>query len=60
MNSIKPEVDLGTPKEIDIASIERELVSLWKSASETQTGATLRACSCNLITFWVFVYKLVK
>jgi glucose-6-phosphate dehydrogenase assembly protein OpcA len=39
---------LGTPVEVNVASIEKELVSLWKSAAEG-SEAVMRACSCNLL-----------
>ncbi len=42
--------NLGTPVPVDVAQIEQELTSLWKSASEREgEGAVMRACSCNLV-----------
>ncbi len=42
--------NLGTPIQVDIADIERELTRLWKSASDNaENVAVVRACSCNLI-----------
>lgn len=49
--SIRPTGNLGTPVKADIAGIEKELVSFWKSAAEMGNGAVIRACSCNLISF---------
>lgn len=43
---------LDVPREVDIATIERELTQLWKHASEdTTTGGTpvVRACSLNFV-----------
>ena len=37
--------------EIDVAAIEKELASFWKSAGETAQKAVIRACSCNFIAF---------
>ena len=51
MNSSIPTGNLGTPVEVDIAGIEKALVSFWKSAGDTGQGAVLRACSCNFFTF---------
>jgi glucose-6-phosphate dehydrogenase assembly protein OpcA len=40
----------GPPVAVDVAAIEQELTSFWKSASEGESsGAVIRACSCNLI-----------
>lgn len=40
----------GSPVAVDVAAIEQELTSFWKSASENGTGgAAIRACSCNFI-----------
>jgi glucose-6-phosphate dehydrogenase assembly protein OpcA len=50
MNS-KPTANLGTPVEVDIAVIEKELRSFWKSADQMGPGAVMRACSCNLVSF---------
>jgi glucose-6-phosphate dehydrogenase assembly protein OpcA len=42
--------NLGTPVAVDIAAVEAELQSLWKSASARESeGAVIRACSCNLV-----------
>jgi len=42
--------NLGVPVPVDVAQIEQELTSLWKSASEREgEGAVMRACSCNLV-----------
>ncbi len=42
----------GVPVAVDVASIEEQLRSLWKSASDQEgEGAVIRACSCNLIVF---------
>ncbi len=42
----------GVPVAVDVASIEAQLRSLWKSASDQEgEGAVIRACSCNLIVF---------
>ena len=45
---------LGEPKEVDVIAIERELVTLWKDASEGGNGdgsyaPVMRACSLNFI-----------
>lgn len=45
---------LGEPKEVDVVAIERELLSLWKNASEGTNGdgsyvPVMRACSLNFI-----------
>jgi len=44
---------LNPPKEVDVVSIERELSTLWKQASEPsltdQAPPVVRACSLNLI-----------
>ncbi|MEO8167472.1 MAG: glucose-6-phosphate dehydrogenase assembly protein OpcA [bacterium] len=45
---------LGAPKEVDVVAIERELVSLWKNASEGMAAdgsstPVMRACSLNFI-----------
>ncbi len=46
----EPGNNLGTPVPVDVASIERELAGLWKSASKSAgEGAVIRACSCNLV-----------
>jgi glucose-6-phosphate dehydrogenase assembly protein OpcA len=34
---------------IDVASIERELAGMWRSASEREQGAVTRACRGNLV-----------
>ena len=41
--------NLGTPVEVSVAAIEKELVSLWESADK-RDQAVMRACSCNLLT----------
>lgn len=41
---------LGRPVPADAGSIERELSSLWKTASTTSSEPSrMRACSCNLV-----------
>ena len=45
---------LADPKEVDVVAIERELLSLWKNASEGTNGdgsyaPVMRACSLNFI-----------
>ncbi len=50
MNNTLSAHNLGTPVAVDVASIESELRSLWKLASEREgEGAVIRACSCNLV-----------
>lgn len=51
MNNIIPTANLGTPVEVNVAAIEKELRAFWKTAGETGQGAVLRACSCNLLAF---------
>jgi glucose-6-phosphate dehydrogenase assembly protein OpcA len=42
--------NLGSPVPVDVAAIEHELESLWKSASPADgEPAVIRACSCNLV-----------
>ncbi len=41
---------LDVPKEVDIESIEQELVQLWKGAGEG-SSSVVRACSLNLVIF---------
>ncbi len=48
MNPIKTTGTLGIPVEVNVATIEKELLSFWKSADEGDT-AVMRACSCNLL-----------
>jgi glucose-6-phosphate dehydrogenase assembly protein OpcA len=48
MNSAKTIGNLGIPIEVNVAAIETELISFWKSAGEGN-GALMRACSCNLL-----------
>jgi len=48
MNPVKTTGTLGIPVEVNVATIEKELLSFWKSADEDDT-AVLRACSCNLL-----------
>jgi glucose-6-phosphate dehydrogenase assembly protein OpcA len=51
MNARQHDGNLGTPVEVDVAAIETELRSLWKTASEREgEAAAIRACSCNLLT----------
>ena len=47
MNSIPPAENLGIP--VDIAAVEKQLVTFWKSTGDT--AAAVRACSCNLVSF---------
>ncbi len=48
MNSTKGTSNLGTPVEVNVAAVEKELALFWKSAGEGNEAA-MRACSCNLI-----------
>jgi glucose-6-phosphate dehydrogenase assembly protein OpcA len=41
--------NLGTPVAGNVAAIERELAALWAAAGQGQSGAVIRACSCNLL-----------
>src|SRR5881396_1701754 len=50
MDESQEVTNLGVPVPVDVAQIEQELTSLWKSASEREgEGAVMRACSCNLV-----------
>jgi len=48
MNEMRQDTRFGTPIPVEVAAIEQELASLWKSTSEGE-GTVARACSCNLI-----------
>ncbi len=48
MNSTKSASNLGIPVEVNVAAIEKELASFWKSAGDGNEAA-MRACSCNLL-----------
>ncbi len=44
--------EFGQPKAVDVASIERELSRLWKTASEGGTSTpVLRSCALNLLVY---------
>ncbi len=47
MSQNKTPMTVQAPLEIPIESVERELSSLWRTAS--QQGAMVRACSCNVV-----------
>lgn len=53
MNSDIRTILLDTPREVDVVTIEKELVQLWKSAptalADGQASPVVRACSMNLV-----------
>jgi glucose-6-phosphate dehydrogenase assembly protein OpcA len=46
-NTFKPAGDLGIPIAVDVAAIEKDLTSLWKSAGKN--SAIMRSSSCNFL-----------
>ncbi|MBM2846304.1 MAG: Glucose-6-P dehydrogenase subunit [Bacteroidetes bacterium] len=54
MNESQQTVLLGAPREVDVVAIERELMRLWKHASDDvgedgSSSPVVRACSMNLV-----------